>query len=47
MMGFIGPLIMLGGGGIPGSFMSEINCCNRFKLISGDSSGGAEAGPGS
>ena len=47
MMGSVGLLVMAGGGDITGNLRADRKCWNEFKLISGDSAGGAEAGPGS
>ena len=46
-MGYVEPLVMAGEGGIPGSLIVQRKCRNKFKLISVDAAGGAEAGPGS
>ena len=43
-MGYVGPLVVAGGGDIPGSLRSERKCWNRLKLISGDAAGGSESG---
>ena len=46
MMGYVGKLVMAGGGDIPGSLRDERKCWDRSKLIFGDAEGGAGAGPG-
>ena len=43
-MGYVEPLAMVGRGDIPGSLRAERKCWNKFKLISGYASGGAESG---
>ena len=47
MMGYVGTLVIVGEGDSPVSLRTEINCWNKFKLISGDATGGAESGSGS
>ena len=46
-MGSVEPLAMAVEGDSPGSLRFERKYWNKFKLISGDAAGGAEAGPGS
>ena len=41
----VGTLVMVSQGDSPGSLIDEINCWNKFKLLSRDATGGAEAGP--
>ena len=45
-MGSIDPPEMEGGGDSSGRLRVERKCWNKFKLISDDATGGAEAGPG-
>ena len=47
MISSVKPLAMAIEGGIPGSLRVERKCWNKFKLISDDAAGGAEAVPGS
>ena len=47
VMGYVGTLVIAGEGDSPVSLRTEINCWNKFKLISGDATGGAESGSGS
>ena len=46
-MGSVEPLVMAGEGDIPRSLRVERKCWKKSKLISCDSTGGAEAVPGS
>ena len=43
-MGYVDPLEMAGEGGSSGRLRAERKCWNKFKLISGYASGGAESG---
>ena len=47
MMVSVAPLVMTGGGVSPGSLSTKIKCWNRFKLMSDETEGRSEAGPGS
>ena len=46
-MGSVEPLVMVVEGDSPGSLIVDRKCWNKFKLISYDAAGGAEAGTGS